>query len=87
MPAGSLAVLHGLGPGDDVIDGVRPVLISTEQVQRWKSAGSADQPCDVMVDTGMSRLGLRMEEVSALDGLRIHTLHSHLACAAIGRND
>jgi alanine racemase len=34
-----------------------------------------------MVDTGMNRLGIRLEELAALDGLAIHTLHSHLACA------
>jgi alanine racemase len=34
-----------------------------------------------MIDTGMNRLGLRPEEVAALDGLSIDTLHSHLACA------
>ena len=34
-----------------------------------------------MIDTGMNRLGLRPDEISALDGLAIDTLHSHLACA------
>jgi alanine racemase len=34
-----------------------------------------------MVDTGMNRLGLRTDEIGLLDGLEIHTLHSHLACA------
>jgi len=34
-----------------------------------------------MVDTGINRLGLRADEVAALDGLAIDTLHSHLACA------
>ena len=34
-----------------------------------------------MVDTGINRLGLRPDEVNALDGLSIDTLHSHLACA------
>ena len=37
--------------------------------------------CDIMIDTGMNRLGLRREEVGALDGVAIDTLHSHLACA------
>ena len=40
-----------------------------------------DRPCDVMIDTGMNRLGLRTDEIELLDGLEIHTLHSHLACA------
>jgi alanine racemase len=29
----------------------------------------------------MNRLGLRTDEIAHLDGLEIHTLHSHLACA------
>ena len=72
----SLSVLHGLGPDDrDPPPGVRPVLNSPEQVARWQGRG----PCDVMVDTGINRLGLASSE--GLDGLRIHTLMSHLACA------
>ena len=79
----SLAVLHGIGP-DDVEAALslnaRPVLNTVEQVLRWKQL-AADRPCDVMIDTGMNRLGLRPDEISALDGLAIETLHSHLACA------
>ena len=81
--AASLAVLHGIGP-DDVEAALslnaRPVLNTVEQVSRWKQV-AADRPCDVMIDTGMNRLGLRPDEISALDGLAIETLHSHLACA------
>ena len=58
----------------------RPVLNSLEQVSRW-NAEARDRPCDVMIDTGMNRLGLRPDEIAALDGLSINTLHSHLACA------
>jgi alanine racemase len=79
----SVVVLHGLGP-DDVAaalqSSARPCLNTMEQVARWKGVG-ADQPCDVMIDTGINRLGLRPEEIGALDGLDIDTLHSHLACA------
>ena len=41
------------------------------------------RPCDVMIDTGMNRLGLRIEEAlgGALEGLAIETLLSHLASA------
>ena len=86
LPAGvSLSVLHGVGEDDMVAARLlpaRPVLNSVEQVQRWREAGEG-QPCDVMVDTGMNRLGLRVEEAlgGALDGLAIETLHSHLASA------
>lgn len=79
----SLAVLHGLGPDDGVAASrirARPVLNSAQQIRRWKEI-AGDRCCDVMIDTGMNRLGLRQEQSDALDGLRIHTLHSHLACA------
>ncbi len=75
----SLVVLHGPGP-DDKIGAARPTLNSPEQVARWKQLGG-DAPCDVMIDTGMNRLGLRLEDAAVLDGLAIDTLHSHLACA------
>ena len=75
----SLVVLHGPGP-DDRIGQARPTLNSPEQVARWKELGGG-RPCDVMIDTGMNRLGLRIEDAAALDGLVIDTLHSHLACA------
>ena len=79
----SVVVLHGVGP-DDVASAhastARPVLNSAVQVQRWREL-AGDRPCDVMIDTGMNRLGLRAEEVGVLDGLSIDTLHSHLACA------
>jgi alanine racemase len=79
----SLGVLHGVGP-DDVEAALestaRPVLNSVEQVERWKAIAPRG-PCDVMVDTGMNRLGLRPDETAVLDGLSIDTLHSHLACA------
>ena len=58
----------------------RPMLNTVAQVARWKEAAPG-RLCDVMVDTGMNRLGLRTEEIAHLDGLEIHTLHSHLACA------
>lgn len=79
----SLAVLHGVGAEDAeaaLQSRARPVLNSVEQVERWKTIAPG-RPCDVMVDTGMNRLGLRPEEVSALDDVAIDTLHSHLACA------
>lgn len=81
----SIAVLHGVRP-EDVAEGLpiyaRPVLNTAAQVALWRSAG-AGRACDVMVDTGMNRLGLTVEEVASgmLDGLAIDTLMSHLACA------
>lgn len=78
-----LAVLHGLGPDDGAAAAAskaRPVLCSAGQVQRWRIAFE-DRPCDVMIDTGMNRLGFSTDELHVLDGLAIDTLHSHLACA------
>jgi alanine racemase len=84
LPEGvSLVVLHGVGR-DDLAAAVRlparPCLNSLEQIARWTEAAPG-RACDVMVDTGMNRLGLRPTEIEALDGLTIETLHSHLACA------
>ncbi|MGZ8401617.1 MAG: alanine racemase [Methyloceanibacter sp.] len=84
LPAGaSLSVLHGVGPEDveaALTSAARPVLNTASQVARWKQV-APDRACDVMVDTGMNRLGLRAEEIGLLEGLRIDTLMSHLACA------
>ncbi len=79
---GSLSVLHGVGPADGdaaLASQARPVLNTPAQVERWKQMAPG-RPCDLMVDTGMNRLGLRMDEVHLADGLAIDTLMSHLAC-------
>jgi alanine racemase len=83
LPGSDVVVLHG--PGVEHVEAMlglpaRPVLNSAEQVGRWK-ASAAGRPADVMIDTGMNRLGLRPEEAGVLEGLTIDTLHSHLACA------
>ncbi len=80
---GSLSILHGVGPDDisaALASTARPVLSSIEQVARWKQVAPG-RTCDLMVDTGMNRLGLRPEQLAAADGLQIDTLMSHLACA------
>jgi alanine racemase len=79
----SLVVLHGLGTDDAQAAlhlSARPCLNTLEQVARWKEV-APDRTCDVMIDTGMNRLGLRPTEMDALSGLAVDTLHSHLACA------
>jgi alanine racemase len=84
LPLGaSIVVLHGVGERDveaALSFPARPCLNTPEQVARWKECGS-ERPCDVMIDTGMNRLGLRPTEIGLLEGLAIDTLHSHLACA------
>jgi len=79
-----VSVLHGVRSEDMGLakSGIaRPVLNTARQVQRWRDAGGG--VCDVMVDTGMNRLGLSIDEARSglLDGLAIDTLMSHLACA------
>lgn len=79
----AIVVLHGVGPADveSALKSIaRPVLNSMQQVARWKEIAPS-RPCDVMIDTGMNRLGLRPDEVGQLEGIVIDTLHSHLACA------
>jgi alanine racemase len=83
-PSGvELVVLHGVGMDDRQAalgSSARPCLNSAEQVARWKAI-APHRPCDVMIDTGMNRLGLRPSDLHLLEGLTIDTLHSHLACA------
>ena len=77
-----LAVLHGVRDEDmpAALSGIaRPVLNTPAQVARWRQAGGG--ACDVMIDTGMNRLGLGEGDLGLLDGLEIDTLMSHLACA------
>ena len=85
LPAGvALSVLHGPRGADMTValaHPARPVLNTAEQVRRWREAGGG--ACDVMVDTGINRLGLSIAEATSglLDGMAIDTLMSHLACA------
>ena len=84
LPDGvGVIVLHGVKAEDAdaaLQSPARPCLNSVEQVARWKEIPPG-RACDVMIDTGMNRLGLRPTEIDLLDGLTIDTLHSHLACA------
>lgn len=86
LPSGvSLSILHGLAEEDIALAAAspgRPVLNTPLQLARWKAAAPG-RPCDVMVDTGIGRLGLSPEEARSglLDGLAVDTLMSHLACA------
>lgn len=81
----AVAVLHGVRAEDmgvaRALPGARPVLNSPAQVARWRAAGGG--PCDVMIDTGMNRLGLTVAEAGTglLDGLVIDTVMSHLVAA------
>jgi alanine racemase len=81
----TLSVLHGVGP-DDLPDALespaRPVLNGVAQVARWRDAAPG-RSCELMIDTGMNRLGLTIDDVSAelLEDLAVESVASHLACA------
>jgi alanine racemase len=84
LDGASLSVLHGVREEDMAFAlnaPVRPVLNSPEQIMRWKAANGG--PCDVMLDTGMNRLGLDANDVKhdLFEGLEVETCMSHLACA------
>ena len=85
VPASQVSVLHGPLSAEDARYarevGVRPVINSLHQARRWTDSGGG--PCDLMVDTGINRLGIRPSETSdpAIAALDVQTLMSHLACA------
>lgn len=89
VPASQIAVLHGPLTGADAAyaraTGVRPVINSLLQAQLWHSAGSGSGagPCDLMVDTGINRLGVALADLSdpLIAALDIEVIHSHLAAA------
>jgi len=82
---GQVSVLHGPVTAEEAAyaraTGVRPVLNSLPQVSRWIAAGGGR--CDLMIDTGMNRLGLSPDTLGdpSLAALQIDTVMSHLACA------
>lgn len=82
---GQISVLHGVSTAAEAAYaralGVRPVINSLRQAALWQASGGG--PCDLMVDTGINRLGIVPSEsgdpiVAELD---VHTLMSHLASA------
>ncbi|MXO58838.1 alanine racemase [Altererythrobacter salegens] len=82
---GELAVLHGPHVAEHVAlarsKGVRPVINSVRQARLWLEGGGG--PCDLMLDTGINRLGLPPTEIGdeAIARLEVETLMSHLASA------
>lgn len=81
----SVAVLHGPASAADAAfarsTGVRPVINSLHQARLWLQTGGG--PCHLMVDTGMSRLGVPLAELGdpVVARLDVDILLSHLACA------
>ncbi len=94
LPKATIYVLDGLFPGQAEFYArheLRPALISLDEAREWAAFGrryGRALPCAVHVDTGINRLGLTVDEFSALladdflvAGLGISLLMSHLACA------
>jgi alanine racemase len=84
VPPSQIAVLNGLDaddPTDVLAIGAIPVLNTPLQIARWKAAGGG--ACHVMLDSGINRLGIGIEQMQAdlFDGLEIAILLSHLASA------
>lgn len=80
-----LSVLHGpLTPADAAyarLLAIKPVINSLKQARLWLDAGGG--ACDLMVDTGINRLGLPMTDLGdeAVRRLEVDVLLSHLASA------
>ena len=85
VPAEQVSVLHGpLCPEDAAYaraTGVRPVINSLHQARLWLEGGGGK--CDLMLDTGINRLGLPPREIGdpLVTRLEVETLMSHLASA------
>lgn len=79
----SVSVLNGVRAEDmpfATTSPAKPVLNSMEQVGRWQHTA---QPCDVMINSGMNRLGINAADLPAFDWntLEIDIVMSHLASA------
>ena len=85
VPPQQVAVLHGPLCAQDAAfaraTGVRPVINSLHQARVWLAGGGG--ACDLMLDTGINRLGLPPGEIgdAMVSRLEVETLMSHLASA------
>ncbi len=85
VPGNQISVLHGPISAADAeyarATGALPVINSLHQAKLWLETGGG--PCDLMVDTGINRLGLSMNEITdpLVSQLEVGTLMSHLASA------
>ncbi|AZI37854.1 alanine racemase [Caenibius tardaugens NBRC 16725] len=85
VPADQISVLHGpLNAADCAYAravGVKPVINSVHQARLWQETGGGR--CDLMIDTGMNRLGIAHEDAAASEIAALDTdvLLSHLASA------
>lgn len=80
-----LLILHGFtaaaGQAAAALPRARPVLNTTTQIGAWVTVFPG-RAADLMVDTGMNRLGIAPAQVAAaIAAVPVDTIHSHLACA------
>lgn len=89
LPLARIGVFNGLLPGQEARFlrlRLAPVLNDAGQVARWMARAAPDQPAMLHVDTGMTRLGLTLTELTeALTRFpalprRLACVLSHLAC-------
>jgi alanine racemase len=96
VPGALLGVLNGLLPGSEdalIANDIAPVLGSLPEIDAWAAAASRTGrtlPALLHVDTGMARLGLTPEEVTALadaphrlKGIDLRYVMTHLVSAEI----
>jgi len=91
--APEIYVLNGLMPNEEPVFRehlLMPVLNDLGQIERWAAscAAAGPHPAAIHFDTGMSRLGLPLDEQETLlaeqdrlRGIPLRCLTSHLACA------
>ncbi|OBX20238.1 alanine racemase [Erythrobacter sp. QSSC1-22B] len=85
IPASQVSVLHGVFDAAQAAYaravGVRPVIDSLHQARVWSESGGGR--CDLMIDSGINRLGIAPSEIAdpLVQSLDIQVLMSHLACA------
>ena len=85
VPPEQLGVLHGPNTSEEAAyargTGVRPVINSLHQARLWSEAGGG--PCNLMIDTGINRLGVSLAELGdpVLGTLDVQVLMSHLSSA------
>lgn len=87
LPEALIFVLDGLysGQADYYLQHeLYPALISLDEARDWAANGKG-KPCAVHVDTGINRMGMTGQELTAVvamkDQLRIVMVMSHLACS------
>ena len=94
IPNSEIVILNGPTANSErlfIENQLTPTLNSLSQINTWKSLKKNNIPCKAAylhIDTGMSRLGLSINDVSELcsnvnmlNGLEIEVIMSHLSCA------